>query len=68
MTQPELTSSQNFSTCIQVQNNCKTVSEALLQNVSRSFSIKPNLYNCELHTMARKFNLIWKDHSFVSNV
>ena len=64
----ELTSSQNFSTSTQVQNKSKIVSEALLQNVRRSFSIKSNPNNCEFDIMARRFNLIWKDPSFVSKV
>ena len=58
----------NFSRCTQVQNKCKTVSEALLQNAHRSFSIKQNPGNCELHAMSRRFNLIWKDCSFVSKI
>ena len=45
-------SSQNFRTFIQVQNKCKTVSEPFLQNVHRSFLIKPNPNYYELHTMA----------------
>ena len=32
------------------------------------FSIMPNPNNCELHTMARRFNFIRKDRSFVSKV
>ena len=59
-------SSQNFLMCAQLQNKYETVSEPFLQNVHKSFSIKPNSYNCELQTMARRFNFIWKDRSFVS--
>ena len=59
-------SSQKFRTCIQVQNKCKTVSESFLQNAHKSFSMKPNLNNCKLHTMAQRFDFFWKDRSFVS--
>ena len=59
---------ENFRTCIQVQNKCKTILEPFLQNVHISFSIKPSPNNCELHTLARRFNFIWKDRSFVSKV
>ena len=58
MTQTRAYVFQNFSTYAHVQNKYKTVSEVLLQNMHRSFSIKPNPNNYELHTAARKFNLI----------
>ena len=68
MTQPGAHVIPKLSLYTQVQNKSKTVSEALLQNVHRSFSIKPNPNNCELHTMAWTFGSIWKDGSFVSKV
>ena len=39
-----------------------------LANVHKSFSMKPCRNNCELDAMARRFNLIWKDRSFVFKV
>ena len=55
----------DVSTSTEQMQNCF---RTFLQNVHRSFSIKPNPNNCELHTMARRFNFIWKDRSFVSKV
>ena len=60
MTQPGAHVIPKLSLYTQVQNKSKTVSEALLQNVHRLFSIKPNPNNCELYTMARHLIRIGK--------
>ena len=61
-------SSSNFSTCIEVQSKCRTVKIALLQNTHRSFSTEPNPKDYAFEMIASRFNLLRKDHNFISKI